>query len=194
MKIDVKAQQEIASDLASRSEGWLIQARTLLPAKTLRFSQEFVKALEKVRDSLRSFQFKDTDCIRHICLFLSAISDDELLQILIKHHDGADDLKVVSTTYALNRFTSDRSYEAIDAASKHAKSRKLKGDFTLTDLITQGVFHFASLQREDVVEAIRVICRIYADVLPNLTPANAAAAEKSAFRDSVLPRKKSSSG
>lgn len=175
-RVEIKAPEAVPAEKAEMSEAELIELRTI-NVFTLRVNDDFRDALNSIKGDLVAFRFTAVECMRHIALHVVLTPVEQRFAIATGVYKDNEGLKKSSTTFGFNRFTKLKLEEAMQELTAYSKQVNLNVKFDVTGLLTQAVYDFSMLTREEKVKAVKTVKATYGDMLHFLTPAQAEAAK-----------------
>jgi hypothetical protein len=177
-RVEIKAPESAAEEKPSMSEAELIDLRTI-NVFTLRVNDDFRNDLNAIKGDLAAFRFTAVECVRHIALHTVLTPVDQRFAMATAVYKESEGLKKSSTTFGFNKFTKLKLEECLAELTTYSKQKvNMNLKFDVTGLLTQAVYNFAMLSRDDKVKAIKEVKAQYADMLHYLTPAQAEAAKQ----------------
>lgn len=176
-RVEIKAPSPIHEEKSSISEEELIDLRTI-NVFTLRVNPDFRDDVTSIKGDLAAFRFTNVDCVRYVALHATSLPVEQRFQMATGVYKDSEGLKNKSTTFGFNKFTKIRLEESLGELTAYSKKINMNLKFDVTGFLTQAVYNFALLSREEKVKAIKEVNAKYADMLHYLTPAQAEAAKQ----------------
>ena len=134
---------------------------------TVRKNQDYDAALAAVRNDLSVLNYDDVDCIRCISMYAALLSPEMLLKISTNTYGNNYQTKPESTTHNINKFTHGELKLALGRLQKHASQAQVRGRYSVTSLLTQTLYHFASLSKPEKLAIYGEVISIFSGVTGN---------------------------
>lgn len=143
---------------------------------THRVNDQFRQSMNQIIDDCKTLRLKPVDVVRFDLLYFSTLPEAEQHQILMNVYYDDESPKKSATTFGINRFTKERMDETIASLQEYSKRINVRAKIDAAGLLNQSIAHFATLPRQEKLEAIKAVKSTFSDMLVYLTPAQAQAA------------------
>jgi len=176
-RVEIKAPESVPEDKSLLTEEELIDLRTI-NVFTLRVNDDFRADVNAIKTDASAFRFTNVDCLRYVALHAASMPVEQRFQMATAVYKDSEGLKNKSTTFGFNRFTKIKLEESLAELTAYSKQVNMNIKFDVTGFLTQAVYNFALLSREEKIKAIKEVNSKYTDMLHYLTPAQAEAAKQ----------------